>query len=158
MPARVSVEMNEEILADVIAELELSNPPSFTMNHSGKFARNEVSVNGKVRGSYHPGTNHVTITSQGESFEKEGLYVLTRHLRFTVLHELRHAWQREHWTEEERIKAAQGPYDLRHEEIDANQWAEYAMPKYRGLVKVNRQRVGKSGFASLDRQARKGTP
>lgn len=148
MAARVSIEMDENILALVIQELNLSNPPSFTLNHSGFHPDLKVE-HGKVRGAYHSPTNHVTITSQGESYEREGLYVLTKHVRFTVLHELRHAWQREHWTPEQQERARQGAYSSRHEEIDANTWAEYAMPKYRGLVRITRQRVGRSGFARL---------
>jgi len=156
MAAHITIEMNHEILCQVIGELELSNPPTLALNHSGRIANSGGFP--KIRGSYNPPNNHVTITSQGESYEREGLYVLTKHVRFTVLHELRHAWQREHWTEEQQIAARQGAYHERLEEIDANQWADYASPKYRGLITIKRTRVGKSGFASLDRVARKGTP
>lgn len=156
MPAHVSIEMDFEILCQVIGELELSNPPTFALNHSGQLSG--VRTNAHVRGSYHQASNHVTVTSQGSSYEREGLYVLTKHIRFTVLHELRHAWQREHWTEEQLIAGQQGDYAHRLEETDANQWADYAMPKYRGLVNIKRTQVGKSGFSSLDRVARKGTP
>lgn len=149
MPAHVTVELDDNILQLVIGELELKNAPSFTLNHSGQYTGRRDNPNEQVRGSYDQLHNHVNITSQGESYEREGLYVLTKHLRFTVLHELRHAWQREHWTAEQQERARQGPYQFRHEEIDANTWAEYAMPKYRGLVRVTRQQVGKSGFARL---------
>lgn len=148
MPARVSIELDDNILQLVIGELELNNPPSFTLNHSGQLPGVRIK-NATIRGSYDAATNTVTITSQGEAYEREGLYVLTKHVRFTALHELRHAWQREHWTPEQLERARQGPYALRHEEIDANCWAEYAMPKYRGLIRINRQQVGKSGFARL---------
>lgn len=154
MPAHVTIELNEDTLAQIVKELDLSKPPSFTLNHSGQFAKREMDVGGKgervlVRGSYHAPTNLVTITSQGESYEREGLYVLTKHIRFTVLHELRHAWQREHWTAEQKRKAAAGPYHLRFEEIDANQWADYASPKYRTLVQIKRRQVGRNGFSRL---------
>jgi hypothetical protein len=154
--AHVTIKLDADLLAQLVAELELSNPPSFTLNHSGQLSGVRIGGETKVRGSYHHATNHVTVTSQGSSYEREGLYVLTKHVRFTVLHELRHAWQREHWTKEQQIAGSQGDYAHRHEEIDANQWADYAMPAYRGLVTIKRTQVGKSGFSSLDRVARKG--
>lgn len=152
MPAHVTIELNEDTLAQIVEELDLSKPPSFTLNHSGQFAGSTFGDKDRkviVRGSYHEPTNLVTITSQGESYEREGLYVLTKHVRFTVLHELRHAWQREHWTAEQKRKAATGPYHLRFEEIDANQWADYASPKYRTLVQIKRRQVGRNGFSRL---------
>ena len=143
LATRIQVELDEEVLRRVIEELELSNPPDFTLNHSGKFPKSFFGEEHKnVRGSYEPATNHVTITSQGESFEREGLYVLTKHIRFTVLHELRHAWQREHWTAEEKREAARGSYRERKEEIDANKWAAYASPLYAKLVTIKRTTVG----------------
>ena len=155
MAAHVTIELDSETLEDVICELELSNPPTFALNHSGRLSGVRVRDNQQVRGSYHGASNHVTITSQGSSYEREGLFVLTKHVRFTVLHELRHAWQREHWTEEQQIAGRLGSYEFRLEETDANSWADYAMPKYRGLVTIKRTQVGKSGFSSLDRVARK---
>jgi len=147
MAAHVTIEMNETVLAQAYEELKLSNPPSFTLNHSGKYA--DISKDQKVRGMYHGDTNHVDITSQGDSNEREGLYVLTKHIRFTVLHELRHAWQREHWTPEQKTLGHQGNYAQRIEEIDANEWARYASQKYRGLVTIKRRQVGTSGFSRL---------
>lgn len=149
MAARVSIELDEKLLADAISELELKNAPTFTLNDSGRsHAEHE-----RVRGVYHPATNHITITSQGESYTREGLYVLTKHVRFTVLHELRHAWQREHWSPEQQRLGAAGDYADRIEEQDANAWADYASPKYRGLVVITRTPVGKSGFARLSERA-----
>lgn len=158
MAAHVTISLDADILAQLIAELELSNPPTFALNHSGHLSGVRLGNNMQVRGSFDHGTNHVTVTSQGSSYEREGLYILTKHVRFTVLHELRHAWQREHWTKEQQIAGRQGDYTHRGEEIDANQWADYAMPAYRGLVTIKRTQVGKSGFSSLDRVARKGNP
>lgn len=143
MPARVSIELSDEVFKRVVAELELENPPSLTLNHSGLFPKEVLPVKGQVRGTYHAPTNSVTITSQGEAYEREGLLVLTKHVRFTVLHELRHAWQRENWTDEEMRRAFTGPYSLQKGEIDANNWADYAMPKYTKLVAIKRTFVGK---------------
>lgn len=157
MAARISIELDQNELGQIISELELSNPPSFTLNHSGRFSKEEIGDHGKVRGVFFPAENHVAITTQGESYEKEGLYVLTKHIRFTVLHELRHAWQREHWTEEQKIAGRIGPYALRPEEIDANSWADYASGKYR-LVKVTRQQVGRSGLSRLSERERQIKP
>jgi hypothetical protein len=153
MAARVSITLDEDVLKDVIAELRLSNPPSFTLNHSGRHAE-LVKEHAKVRGFYEPGNNHVGITTQGESFEKEGIVVMTKHLRFTILHELRHAYQREHWTAEQLATGRCGPYELRKVELDANLWAEYAMPVYPKLVVVKRQTIGKSGLSRMNERAR----
>lgn len=152
MPARVSIELDEAVLAQIIAELELSDPPTFTLNGSSTTQKFDGA---KVRGYYSPADNHVSISTQGESYEKEGLVVLTKHIRFTVLHELRHAWQREHWTDEQKALGSIGPYNLRPEELDANAWADYASPKYRGIVRVKKTQVGKSGFSRLSDATRR---
>jgi hypothetical protein len=141
----MAIELNEETLALVVAELQLQNPPHFLLNHSGNFSREEVGDLPKgavVRGTYQASSNTVTITSQGEWAEREGLYVITKHIRFTILHELRHAWQRENWSDEEMRLAGLGKYEYRKEELDANSFADYASPKYRTLVQIKRQQIG----------------
>lgn len=149
MPARVEIQMDADVLARVIGDLGLENAPSFTLNHSGNYPKDLLPVQGQVRGVYHPATNHVDITSGAEAYEREGLTVLTKHVRFTVLHELRHAWQRENWTDDQIQKAFSGPYQYQPGEIDANAWADYAMPKFPKLVTIKRTQIGKSGFSRL---------
>jgi hypothetical protein len=158
MPVRVSIELDEDVLAAVIEELKLSNPPTFTLNSRGKVnPEGNTGRFSEIRGLYDPATNHVTVAAARPEHSREGLYVLTKHLRHTVLHELRHAWQREHWTAEQKRRAGEGEYELRIEERDANDWAAYASPKYRGLVRVSRTQVGKSGFSQLSNHTRRQT-
>jgi len=153
--ARIDLQLDEATLHTVFAELRLTNPPSFTLNASGHADPNKNNAGTKMfRGMYHPTNNHIEIGTQGASFSKESLFILTKHLRFTVLHELRHAWQRENWSESEQAIAADGDYESQPQEIDANAWAEYASPKYKSLVVVRRNQVGQSGFGRLGQAAR----
>lgn len=158
MVARVAITLNEDVLRRVIAELELQNAPTFTLNSNGRVApEGNTGRFSEIRGLYDPGSNHVTIAAARPEHSREGLYVLTKHLRHTILHELRHAWQREKWSPAEKARAAEGPYEFRREEIDANEWAEYASPKFKGLVTVTRTQVGQSGFARLSNHTRRQT-
>lgn len=149
MAARISIELDENVLELALGELELLDKrPTFTLNHSGQFLGFNDKF-GHVRGMYDAATHHISLATQHEQYEREGFYVMTKHFRFTLLHELRHAHQQTHWTAAQLIEARRGPYEFRIEEIDANQWADYAMPKFVGVVRVQRQRIGKSGFGSL---------
>lgn len=159
MAARVTLTLNEDVLANVIAELRLTNPPTFTMNARSDMPHPDVAGDhALIRGLYDPVKNHVAIASQGYAYEREGFYVLTKHVRHTILHELRHAWQREYWTPEQQEHGRQGGYRQRPEEIDANQWAEFAAPRYPNLVKVTRQQVGRSGFSRMSEAADRRQP
>jgi hypothetical protein len=151
----VEVELDESVLADAIRELGLNEPPTFTLNHNGKVSASKNSGGFlEVRGLYSPSKNNVTIATATETAQRERIPELAKHLRFTVLHELRHAWQRENWSGEYAEQMAAGPYFMRGEEIDANEWAEYAMPLFPGLVKVKRRPVGgKTGFQRLGKGA-----
>lgn len=151
----VNVELDESILAEVIRELKLANPPTITLNHNGLVtAENNNAGAGEVRGLYSPAKNHVTIATANPSSQRERQIELAKHLRFTVLHELRHAWQRENWDDRTAAAMRDGTYFDSGEEQDANAWAEYAMPKYAGLVKVTRRPVGgRTGFQRLGKGA-----
>jgi hypothetical protein len=148
----VKIELDADTLARAIKELKLTTPPKFVLNHSG-VARNTNAGKGEqqVRGLYSPKTNIVSIASQRPSSSQERLIELTRHVSFTVLHELRHAYQREYWTVEQHMENSMvEDYHMKPEEIDANLWAEYARPKYLGLVKITRRPVGgKTAFQRL---------
>jgi hypothetical protein len=147
----VKIELDADTLARAIKELKLTNAPKFVLNHSG-VARNTTAGKGEqqVRGLYSPMTNIVSIASQRPEHSRERLIELTRHVSFTVLHELRHAYQREYWTVEQKMECEAYDYAQRPDEIDANLWAEYARPKYLGLVKITRRPVGgKTAFQRL---------
>lgn len=136
----VRIELNPEVLAAVVAELELKNAPTFRLHSTGKLKTKDGF--GNYRGLYEPAKNHVTIANGFDAYARERQTELVKHLSFTVLHELRHAWQRENWDADTKQAMAAGPYAIRGEELDANAWAEYAQPKYRGLVTVTRRPVG----------------
>lgn len=145
----VTLELDEEILQRAITELELTNPPAIKLNGSG--AKTET-AGGKMtwRGLYDPASHTITVASGLAALSKERLIEMVPHLRFTLLHELRHAWQRENWSAAEIAAAFSGPYHLQPGEIDANAWADYAMPAYVGIVKAKRRPVGgRTGFQKL---------
>lgn len=70
----------------------------------------------------------------------------------TLLHELRHAWQYENWTDDFYAKDARRPYSQQELEKDANEWASTNAIRWRGLVHVSR-RFPNSGFSRLSAAA-----
>jgi hypothetical protein len=156
-PVHVKIELDEEVLARAIRELGLRRPPKFILSDRG-YARNTNMGAGlqQFRGLYEPRTNTVRIASQHESSQRERLIELTKHVKVTVLHELRHAWQRENWSPEYLIEAAKGDYGEQIQEQDADAWAEYAAPMFAGLVKITRRPVGgKTGFGRMEQRGGK---
>lgn len=152
-PVHVKIELDEEVLARVVRELGLRNPPGFILNDRGG-GRNTSAGRIAYRGLYDGANNLVRIASQHQSSQRERLIELTKHTKVTVLHELRHAWQRENWSAEYQREAAKGPYHERIEEQDAEAWAEYAAPMFPGLVKVTRRPVGgKTGFGRMEQRS-----
>jgi len=63
----------------------------------------------------------------------------------TILHELRHEWQMEKWTEKQWEEDERYSYNIKPSEIDARDWAEANVAKFRDLVRVKREGVSRLG-------------
>ena len=139
MATHIDLQIDQEMLERAIANLELENPPAFVLNGT----RDDVNV----LGTFEARRNLVTINVHRPGFGATALAVLTKGVKHTILHELRHAWQREKLSPEELTLWKQGRYRDRREERDANDWAARNERSYPGLVKIVRKKSGKSGFA-----------
>ena len=140
----VSAEINPVILSEVIKDLELSDPPTFTTNGSSSI-NHLIKVKGIVlRGTYDAVRNHVTLFTQSEMEERTPSTLLRQQLQFTMLHELRHAWQRENWDERMKQRMSWGKYEERGEEKDANEYAENHRAIYPRLITVKVTPLGQS--------------
>ena len=145
MAVRIGLELDETVLAEVIADLQLSDPPTFVLNHSGRIADHpDLGKDGRFRGLYSPGENLVTIATGLDGMRHETYTILSRHLKNTVLHELRHAFQREHWDDEMKAWAKRGGYHERPEEVDARRYADENAERFKGLVRVTKHRTASS--------------
>ena len=139
MAVHIDLQIDQTVLDKVIADLELENPPSFVLNGT----RDNINI----LGTYEAKRNLVTVNIHRPGFGGTALTILTKSVKHTVLHELRHAWQRENLSQEELNLWKQGPYRERREERDANDWATRNERLYPGLVKIVRKKSGRSGFA-----------
>lgn len=145
MAVRVGLEINEVVLQQVIEELHLKNPPTFVLNARGvDKSHPDLGKTGEYRGMYYGASNTVEVATGNAGLKHESLTIQTRHLKKTLLHELRHAWQREHWDDEMMREAKRGEYWDRLEERDARAYADDALNRFPGLVKVTRHRTASS--------------
>lgn len=143
-PMHVSAEIDKAVLAKVITDLELQNPPTFTTNGSSSLNHHVTKKGIILRGTYDAVRNHVILYTQSENEERTPSTLLRQQLQFTMLHELRHAWQREHWDAKMKARMSWGKYEDRGEEKDANEYAEAHRSLYPGLIVVKVTPLGQS--------------
>jgi hypothetical protein len=143
-PMHVAAEINPVIFAEVVKDLELQDPPTFTTNGSSSLNHHITSKGVILRGTYDAVRNHVILYTQSENEERTPSTLLRMQLQFTMLHELRHAWQRENWDAAMKRKMSWGKYEERGEERDANEYAENHRALYPGLIKVKVTPLGKT--------------
>ena len=125
----MNIEINEAVLqrlaSDIDLDLSLLAPITITRRPAGETA---LAV-------YQPWRRAVVIyTSTGSAAENSRLRFYVGGLNNSVLHELRHAWQHQHWGE--NAFADTGPYLLRKHEVDARDFAARKSGSYR-VVKVS---------------------
>ena len=143
-PTHVSATIDPNVLKRVIEDLELHDPPTFTTNGSSSINHRVTEKGVILRGTYDAVRNHVTLYTQSESEERQASTLLRQQLQFTMLHELRHAWQREKWDAKTKARMSWGRYEERGEEKDANEYAEAHRSLYPGLIVVKITALGKT--------------
>jgi hypothetical protein len=157
----VEIVLNEELYEKLLVELDLSGRrPALVLNHPG-FARGTNASEGvaALRGMYDPRTHTVYVANAAHGVPRERLIEATRHLTDTFLHEMRHAHQHTHWTPEMFGTGRSGGDDYHDsfEELDANAWAEFAYPMFKGVLRLQRRPVGgRSGFGRMTERAGRG--
>jgi len=121
------IEVNETALAEVAADLELKFPVTIQV------ARNATA---KLHGEWH-GHNRTIVLYPGlEMFQLSGLRACQLEITHTLLHELRHAHQDDHWDAERRARDAQRPYAMRECERDAEDWAKSSASRFGHLIRL----------------------
>lgn len=149
----VNIEIDEVQLSRLYDDLKIQSRPKIIVNFDsraeGKGAKMKTTAahkkkiretGGDLRGRYSPSSNTITIANQTRSFPHQSHALIQHSVRWTLLHEVRHRWQDENWTEREKQANREGNYEERVEELDANDFAARHAVDYPGLVKVTSNR------------------
>lgn len=122
------VDLDEHALIEVTTELNLKNPITVHV------ARHET---GQRHGDWVGGTTRtITLYPGIKLLQNSGLRAAHLEITTTLLHELRHAYQDDHWSQERRDLDRKRPYTLREGERDAEDWATKSTHRYRSLVRI----------------------
>ncbi len=151
----VDILIDEPTLAKVYDDLKIQSRPKIIVSFNAKAesagaklrstAAHKKKVRefgGDLKGRYHPATNTIQIANQTRSFPYQSEAFIRASVRWTLLHEIRHRWQDEQWTPDQKRRNHEGPYEQRVEELDANDFAARHAVDYPGLVKVTTNRRG----------------
>lgn len=145
----VDIHVDQVVLDRVFDDLKIQHRPSIIVNFDSRAEgkggalkttqahRKKIAESGSdLYGRYKPAENVILVANRTRSFAYQSVAFITHQIRWTLLHELRHRWQDENWSEREKLQNRQGKYDERLEEIDANDFAAREAFKYPGLVTV----------------------
>lgn len=121
-------EINEERYREVCERLGLLSPPRVRFTP----AASDCIVKGEID------RNAITIYLGNLSQHVERLPRVNRDIAFTLLHELRHAYQYMTWSTAKWNSDQLRPYPNRECERDANQWAEDHLAEFSNVVRVKR--------------------
>lgn len=134
---RISATLNETIYNLACEALDVT-PPTVTIHTHARPGK-------RAFGDYSAATNHIRLfLGDISNYEYDGLRSATQELVRTLLHELRHAWQHAHNTNNGSTPEA---------EIDAETWACENVAGYRSIIRMSRT-FPNSGFSRLGRHSR----
>ena len=119
------IEVNETALAELAADLELKLP--VTIHVAGI-------ATAKLHGEWYGPSRTIVLYPGLQMFQLSGLRACQLEITRTLLHELRHAHQDDHWDVERRAKDERRPYAMRECERDAEGWAESSASRFGHLV------------------------
>jgi hypothetical protein len=123
MPGReLIVEWNGSEMTKLFQFLELKAPVDIDV---------VAGRSGEIQGTYDEITRVVTINIGQHLYERSPLPWVIKELRKTVLHELRHVHQYDHWNPERLAKGNLMPYPLREIEIDAREFEKEQCGKWK---------------------------
>jgi hypothetical protein len=99
---------------------------------------------------------NVTIYSGPTEYDREGLSVVAINLARTLIHELRHQWQEETWPGD-RLNDGHIPYAHRPTEVDARDYSDLNVHRFKTLFKVSRKfpSTGLSRLGKTEAQVRR---
>lgn len=131
---RIRLQINQERYEDLCMSMGLKGFPRVV------FAQDPRNRSERIRfhGSFHRSTCTIQISTNISQFERDRLRSVASDLTFTLLHELRHAWQYENWSPDRIDRANKQPYHDRETENDANAFATSNQSKWLGIVRPGR--------------------
>lgn len=91
-------------------------------------------------GHYKPLTRKIFIRTSFSWLENTSLPLVRSSIVNWLLHEFRHAHQRDHWPAYKHKHAERMAYNIREEEIDARQWAAENTTHFLDLIQIRIQR------------------
>ena len=137
-PPEIEATFKQEAFERACVELGLKRPVRLELRRSNS--------GGITRGEAAPG--QILIYVGLESQEMNRLLFVTTQITRTVLHELRHEWQFENWTQKQWDEDDRYTYNIKPSEVDARDWADRNVSKYRDLVRVKRRQASRLGRLS----------
>lgn len=150
---RLKATVDADELCKVCDELQLDSPPGVVFRTGQPNQR--VLRAGRVPvcfGQYDEAKNVVIIYMGIDEYEADKLRYVQSEIVITILHELRHAYQKQHWAAEDLAADRARPYMLRKAERDAETWAVENASRFRRIVRVIRRTHG-SGFSKIQQTA-----
>lgn len=143
--------VDQSKMAQLLTEQGIQSAPAVRIIHHG----NPAGEGAVTYGQYFPiqKTIYMYLDQKGRLETQQLRFANTQALE-TFLHEFRHHWQYENWTDEQWARSDKQPYATRDCEIDARQWAAANITSQRGLVRLTRRHHG-GGMSILSRNERK---
>lgn len=143
-PPEITVTLNEEHFARLCTELGIKKPVNVQLVRAKDDRVWGDQLGDRIRIYYGVGTQQ-----RGRL-----LFVVNQVIR-TLLHETRHVWQDENWTNKQWDEDARYTYNIKPSELDADDFADRNLAKYRGLARVQRTAASQLGrLARAERAAR----
>ena len=123
----MQITLNEEKLSELYDELGLKRRPVIRLTAAPNA---DHATRGTATG------NSITITYGLRSQAVDRLHFVQSQIVRTLLHEIRHIWQFENWNGYNFNNKSD--YWVKREEIDAREFADNNLAKWRGIVRVSR--------------------
>jgi hypothetical protein len=136
-PPEIQVTINDPVFQKVCTDLGLKRPVSMHLK--------QAPSRGYTTRGHAAWDRTITIYYGLQKQELDRLPFVISQISRTILHELRHEWQFENWTEEKWEEDARYSYNIKPSEIDARDFADANLAKYRSLVRVKRLGVSRMG-------------
>jgi hypothetical protein len=143
---RLKATLNEAVLKEIEEDLKLVAPCSIVF-------RDRLAGRKMGEAQWHKPGRKIVIEIASGMYEFAKIRDLQMEMLITILHELRHYYQKDHWPNEVIVADMQLPYHQRKVEKDAEEWARTNAQRYRGLLKLSVRHLN-TGLSRLGKTER----
>ena len=136
-PPEIVITINDAVFQQLCKDMGLKRPVSVLLKRA--------SSRGSITRGQAGWERVITIYYGLEKQEITRLPFVQSQIVKTILHEMRHEWQMETWTEKQWEDDERYSYYIKPSEVDARDFADEKLAKYRSLVRVKREGVSRLG-------------